>query len=174
MSKVTKKLSWKAWLAIAIVGASAFTLLFVFFGPTSPVARQLGMAPEPEPYLVESTGHYQGWVDLLSPANSAEDYVNILYSSTAGYMYKKLALSETALADMIGLDSMYTNTGQARIAYMLQETSAGHAWISVIFKDTDGTWRSMLMGNRAIPLLFDSILPSIVTRLGYAPLPPAA
>jgi hypothetical protein len=32
----------------------------------------------------------------------------------------------------------------------------------------------MLMGNRAIPLLFDSILPSIVTRLGYAPLPPAA
>jgi hypothetical protein len=64
----------------------------------SPVTQQHG---EPEPYLVQSTGHYQGWVDVLSPANSAEDYVTIFYSPTEGFLYKKLTLSETTLASMI-------------------------------------------------------------------------
>lgn len=164
------ELTWKAWLAIALVASLSIGGLFLFFHPGSPVARGLGTVPEPEPFLVQSNASVNTWLNLSAPANSFDDYVIVYYeqpTSGPGLLCKRSTLSEADLAAFIDIDSMYTTTGQAKIVYVRTDTSASMAWLGMVFKDTDGTWRVANVAHRSITLFFDQCLPAVVQRLGY-------
>jgi hypothetical protein len=167
------ELTWKGWLVIALVASLFIGGLFLFFYPSSPVARGLGTVPESEPFLVRSNATANDFIDLWSPVNSVENYVNIYYeqaSSGPGYLFKGLKLSDVDLAAFIGIDSLYTSSGRAKIVYIRYDTSGDNAWLSMLFKDIDGTWRAMSVANRDIAMFFDKLLPAVIQRLGY-PLP---
>jgi hypothetical protein len=165
-----KPLTWKGWLAIGIIVVASFSLSLILFLPSSEIGKQLGTVRETNATVVQSTTTINEWINTWSPANSIEDYIALYFESgAAGLLCKKLTMSNADLATITGLDSMYTSTGQAKIVYVRSDSSETTAWLGLVFKDTDGSWRGTSIAVRDF-ITFDKVLSAVILRLGYNPL----
>ncbi len=167
-----KPLTWKGWLVIFIIIAAGLSLSLVLFLPSSEIGKQLGTVRESNAPIVRSNNTVNEWLNTWAPSNSIEDYIPIYYdrpTSNAALLCKKLTLSDADLAIITGLDSMYTSTGQAKIVYVRSDSSATTAWLGLVFKDTDGSWRATSIANREFAM-FDAVLSTVISRLDYNPL----